>query len=178
MQSENEDDARDARFRKLGNEHASASRRKSSPVLVWIGILHDAALFRVCLERTAGRIDERTRLHCIDGGEARLGVQLSLRVLHHVDTFKRVYFAAYGPGWGLRAEGRPDGALNMRWMRIAFAILWPRRCTLRRLPPTLGGTTNWTTNSPRMGRVTCPRSTRYQRRTDPCWRCVPCCASG
>jgi hypothetical protein len=119
MQSENQDDARDARFRKLGNEHAPASSRKSSSVRVWIRILHNAALVRVCLERTVGRIDERTRLHCVDSAAAGLGVQRSLRVVHIVDAFKRVDFAAYGPVWGLRPEGRPDGALNMRWMRMA-----------------------------------------------------------
>ena len=74
MRSENEDDARDARFRKLGNEHTTASSRKSSSVRVWIGILHDAALVRVCLERTIGRIDERTRLNRVDSGAAGLGV--------------------------------------------------------------------------------------------------------
>jgi hypothetical protein len=75
MQSESEDDARDARFRKLGNEHTPSSSRKSSTVRVWIGILHDAALVRVCLERTVGRIDERTRLDRVDNSAAGLGVQ-------------------------------------------------------------------------------------------------------
>jgi hypothetical protein len=102
MQSENQDDARDARFRKLGNEHAPASSRKSSSVRGRIGILHDAALVRVCLKRAVGRIDERTRLHCVDSGATGLGVQRSLRVVHIVDAFKRVNFAAYGPVWGLR----------------------------------------------------------------------------
>lgn len=93
MRGENEDDARDARFRKLGNKHAPASSRKSSSVRVWIGILHDAALIRVCLEGTISRIDERTRLHRVDSGTTWLGVQRGLRVVHHVDAFKRVDFA-------------------------------------------------------------------------------------
>ena len=121
MRTENEDDARDARLRKLGNEHSPASSRKSSSIRIWIGILHDAALVRVCLERTVGRIDERTRLHCVDDGAARLSMQRSLRVVYIVDAFKRVDFAAYGPVWGLRPEGRPNGALNMRWMRMVSA---------------------------------------------------------
>ncbi len=119
ISSENEDNARDARFRKLGNEHAPASSRKSSSVRVWIRILHDAALVRVCLKRTVGRIDKRTRLHRVGSGAAGLGVQRSLRVVHHVDAFKRVDFAPHGPVWGLRPEGRPDGALNMQWMWMA-----------------------------------------------------------
>lgn len=106
------DNARDARFRKLSNEHAPASSRKSSSVRAWIGILHDAARVRVCLEGTVGRIDERTRLHRVGSGAAGLGVQRSLRIEHHVDAFKRVDFAARRPVWGLRPEGRPDGALD------------------------------------------------------------------
>ena len=119
MRSENEDDARDARFRKFGNENAPTSGRKSSSVRVWIGILYDAALVRVCLERTVGRIDERTCLHRVYSGAAGLGMQRSLRVVYHVDAFKRVDFAACGPVWSLRPEGRPDRALNMQWMRMA-----------------------------------------------------------
>ena len=74
MQRGNEDGARDTRFRKLGNKYAPTSSRKSSTVRVWIGILHDAALVRVCLKRTVGRIDERARLHRINDGTAGLGV--------------------------------------------------------------------------------------------------------
>ncbi len=114
-----EDNARDARVRKLGNKYAPASSRKSSSVRVWIGILHDAALIRVCLERAVGRVDERARLHRVDNGATGLGVQRRLRVVYHVDTFKRVNFATYGPVWGLRPEGRPDGALDMQRVRVA-----------------------------------------------------------
>lgn len=121
MQSENEDDARDARFRKLGNKDAPASSRESSSIRVWIGILHDAALVRVCLEGTIGRIHERTCLHRVDNGTTWLGVKRALRVVHQVDAFKRVDFAACGPVCGLRPESRPDGALYMQWMRVASA---------------------------------------------------------
>jgi hypothetical protein len=108
------EDARNTRFRKLGNKHAPASSRESSSVRIRIGVFHDAPLVRVCLEGAVGRIDESTRLNRVHGGAAGVGVQRGLRVVHHVDAFKCVNFAACGPVWGLRPEGGPDGALDVQ----------------------------------------------------------------
>jgi hypothetical protein len=104
--------ARDARFCKLGYENASARRCKGSAVGVRIRVLCDAALVVVRLEGAVGRVDERARLHRVDDSAAGFGVQRGLRVVHHVDPLKRVDFAAFGPIWRLRPEGRPDGTLT------------------------------------------------------------------
>jgi hypothetical protein len=115
-------DARDARFRKLCNEHASTSSRKGSAIRLRVWDSYGAARIRIRLVIAVGGVDERTRLRWVDDGTAWLSVQRNMGIGHQVDSFERVDLAARGPVWRLRPECGPYGALR-RSERVSTSIV-------------------------------------------------------